>query len=305
MDPKKPERKFNPLFWLRVFVDILLAAYLGVVLAGAFSLTTMITAPLKGSICCQTPRDFGTAYQDVSFHTADGLALSGWYVPSKNGAVIILLHSYYMDRRQVLPVAAMLARHGYGLLLYDQRASGKSAGDLRSLGWLDIPDVAQAVAFVRSRPGADHAPLGVYGCSVGGAIALGAAAANPAITAVAADAPSPLIIDEAHPNVGDPDWLISLPIYSLYYRFLALRVGAQPPLSGVEAVRHIAPRPLLLISTGKQGEQGRAELLFAAAPASTTHWNIPAADHCTGPSARPDEYAARLTSFFDQALLRR
>ena len=32
----------------------------------------------------------GTSYEDVSFTTADGLRLEGWYVPSKNGANVIV-----------------------------------------------------------------------------------------------------------------------------------------------------------------------------------------------------------------------
>src|SRR6266508_5084903 len=44
-------------------------------------------------ICCVTPAEWSlTTYEDVSFTTADGLTLVGWYVPSRNGAAIIALH---------------------------------------------------------------------------------------------------------------------------------------------------------------------------------------------------------------------
>ena len=33
--------------------------------------------------------NLGTPFEDVSFRTSDGLALDGWYVPSKNGAAVI------------------------------------------------------------------------------------------------------------------------------------------------------------------------------------------------------------------------
>ncbi|MCA9980998.1 MAG: hypothetical protein KDD89_09195, partial [Anaerolineales bacterium] len=38
------------------------------------------------------PEDLGFAYQDITFPSTDGLHLSGWYVPSQNGAHIVLTH---------------------------------------------------------------------------------------------------------------------------------------------------------------------------------------------------------------------
>jgi pimeloyl-ACP methyl ester carboxylesterase len=299
----KPDRKLKPVFWLRLVLATILSVYVGAIIFGAASIAQGLTAPLNRSICCQSPRDFGVGYENITFSTSDGLALSGWYVPSTNGAVVILLHSYYADRRQVLPVAAMLVRHGYGVLLYDQRASGESQGQIRSLGWLDIPDVAQAVAFVRSRPAAGNDPIGVYGCSVGGAIAVAAAAQSPSIAAVAADAPSPLTFDEAHPNMGDSGWAMNLPIYALYFSFIALRSGVWPPTATRQNIRHIAPRPLLLISTGAGAEHAHVDELYTLAGQPKTHWNIPDADHCGGPLVRPAEYERHLAEFFDATLL--
>ena len=34
--------------------------------------------------------ELGTAYEDVAFMTSDGLRLEGWYVPTKNGATVIV-----------------------------------------------------------------------------------------------------------------------------------------------------------------------------------------------------------------------
>lgn len=295
------ERKFKLLFWLRLFLVTVVASYTGVILLSALALTTMITIPLKGTL-----PPGGPGYEDIQFRSTDGLKLSGWYLPSRNGAVIILVHSYYGDRRQTLPIAEMLARHGYGILMYDQRASGESEGEVRSLGWLDIPDVSQAVVYLQSRAGIDKKNrIGVYGCSVGGAIALAAAADNQAIAAVAADAPSPLTFDEMYSPAGDPAWAVNLPIYALYYRFVSLRAWTLPPISTGQAIRQIAPRPLLLISTGQDGELARINMLFDTAGEPKEHWNIPEASHCSGPSARPDEYEQHLVDFFNFSLLNR
>ena len=284
---------------MQIFVLLVVAAYLGVILYGAFSITNAMTVPLKGNVCC-----LSLHHEDIHFQTADGLTLSGWYIPPRNGAVIVLLHTYYLNRRQTLSVASMLARHGYGVLMYDQRASGQSEGDVRSLGWLDIPDVSKAVLWVQSRPGVDAQRIGVYGCSMGGAIALAAAAQNPTIAAVAADAASPLTFGEEHPTLADPMWSISYPIHALYYLFIGLRAQTMPSMPTWQAAQAIAPRPLLLISTGQSGERERVARFYDSAGQPKAHWNIPEAGHCGGPSVRPAEYEQHLIDFFDGALLK-
>ena len=294
-----PERKFKLSRVLRLLMLAAVASWFGIILYGALSVTMWLTVPLKGTVCC-----LEEPHENIHFQTADGLTLSGWYIPPKNGAVLILFHAYFGNRHDMLPIAEMFTRRGYGVLMYDQRASGESQGEVRSLGWLDIPDVRQAVAFAQSRPGVDKNRIGVYGCSIGGAIALASAASNLSIAAVAADAPSPLTLGEAHPQVGDPDWGINLPVAALYYSFVALRAGTLPPTSTLAAAQAIAPRPLLLISSGESGERDRIAALYNVAGEPKTHWNIPETGHCGGLSARPDEYEQRLVDFFNLSLLK-
>ena len=83
------------------------------------------------------PRDacrvHGLAYEDVTFSTADGVALSGWYVPSRNGAAVVLLHGAGSTRSAVLPHTVVLADDGFGVLLYDARGHGRSQGPSHGL----------------------------------------------------------------------------------------------------------------------------------------------------------------------------
>jgi len=50
---------------------------------------TNVPRPALGSA---TPANRGLAYQDARFRTSDGVQLSGWYIPSRNRAAIVLLH---------------------------------------------------------------------------------------------------------------------------------------------------------------------------------------------------------------------
>ena len=72
----------------------------------------------------------GAPHEDVTFTTADGLRLRGWYVPSKNGAAVIS----FPGRKGTQKPARMLARHGYGVLLFDRRGEGESEGDPNAWG---------------------------------------------------------------------------------------------------------------------------------------------------------------------------
>ena len=49
-----------------------------------------------------TPRDDGFAYEDLTLKTVDGFDLKGWYLPTHNGAAIILLHGYGGNRLEML-----------------------------------------------------------------------------------------------------------------------------------------------------------------------------------------------------------
>jgi hypothetical protein len=89
-----------------------------------------------------TPKEnLGTAYENVTLHTSDGLELDGWYVPSRNGAAVIA----FPGRAGSQAHARMLARHGYGVLLFDRRGEGASEGDPNALGWGGDRDIDAAV----------------------------------------------------------------------------------------------------------------------------------------------------------------
>jgi hypothetical protein len=93
-------------------------------------------------------------HQEVTLHTSDGLALAGWYVPSHNRAAVLVVHGGGGSREGVAAHAAMLARHGYGVLLYDARGRGESEGRADGYGWTWGKDVAAALAYLERRPDA-------------------------------------------------------------------------------------------------------------------------------------------------------
>ncbi|MFC5263172.1 alpha/beta hydrolase [Kribbella qitaiheensis] len=82
-----------------------------------------------------TPGDRGLPFSEVRFATADGIILAGWYIPSRNRAAVVLLHGAGSTRSSVLEHAVVLARHEYGVLLFDARGHGRSGGRAMDFGW--------------------------------------------------------------------------------------------------------------------------------------------------------------------------
>ncbi|NJL92276.1 MAG: alpha/beta fold hydrolase [Anaerolineae bacterium] len=262
-----------------------------------------LSRPAPSEICCETPADWGFAYEEIAFEGGDGHTLRGWYLPSQNGAGVIVLHGYGSNRLGQAPVLRMLTEAGFGVLAYDQRASGQSEGDQRSWGWLDVRDVPPAVDFALAQPDIEAGRLGIYGFSIGGQIALRAAAQDERIQAVVADGASATNSRDIYAQ-GGLDNLVIYPNMFIIDLFSTVWNDTPIPVSTRSSAAAISPRPLLLISGTQDGYERRSQrVYFAEAGQPKTLWEIPEAGHGSTWNARPDEYQQRLVAFYTTALL--
>ena len=132
-----------------------------------------------------TPRTYNMQYENVSFRTADGIMLRGWHVPSgkETDKTLILLHGYPADKGDILPALAFLQKD-FNLLLFDFRYLGESEGSYSTAGAKEVEDLLAAVLFLKTR---GITEVGVWGFSMGGAVALMATERAPEIRAVVAE----------------------------------------------------------------------------------------------------------------------
>ncbi len=132
-----------------------------------------------------TPRDLNMPYEQVSFPTLDGLTLRGWFVPSEKKAAktLILLHGYPADKGNILPALAFL-HADFNLLLFDFRYLGESEGSYSTAGAKEVEDLLAALRFLKTR-GLEE--VGVWGFSMGGAVALMTIDKAPEIRAVVSE----------------------------------------------------------------------------------------------------------------------
>jgi uncharacterized protein len=137
-----------------------------------------LTIPLR-------PADYRLTVENVRIATDDGVRLAAWFTPRAGAPAIVLLHGYPAEKADLLPLAAALAPQ-FATLLVDQRYFGDSDGRVTTLGFRERGDLKRMIDFVRSR---EATAVGVFGFSMGGAVALLTAAEDPRIGAIAAYAP--------------------------------------------------------------------------------------------------------------------
>jgi len=251
------------------------------------------------------PADLPFEVEEVTFPSEDGLQMVGWFVPSQNGATVILLHGYGGNRLAMRWHAEWLVEAGYGVLMYDERASGESQGTYRSYGWEDARDVGGALAFLNDRPEVDEEKVGIAGCSIGGQIALQGAAYYPQIGAVWADGPA-IIRAQDVPAPTNPIYALILAANYMLDWMLERKLDIKAPPPMIAIIGDIAPRPIMLVGGGQPqpfvGSEGdRLPLYVRSAGENAELWVIPEAHHCDGPLTSPEEYSKRMVDFFDAA----
>jgi hypothetical protein len=292
-------RRLDERLWRRYVRRSLLAVAgfaLGVQLVGGLAFGHVSTHVMRPYV---PAAKLGTAYEDVSFTTSDGLRLAGWYVPSKNGAALIA----FPGRSGPQKHARMLARHGYGVLLFDRRGEGASEGDGNLFGWGGEKDIAAAVEFLRSRPDVEPGRIGGIGFSVGGELMLQAAAQSDGLAAVVSDGAGTRSLAEDLDDIPSPGKWIGFPFLAVKTGAVALFSNTAPPPELTELVPRIAPTPLLLIWAPNSGGEDMNPTYYRLAGQPKAIWAIPEAGHIQGIAARPKEYERRVVDFFDHALL--
>jgi uncharacterized protein len=247
-----------------------------------------------------TEVDLGGSAEEVTFTTGDGIRIAGSYIPSKNGAAVIA----FPGRSGPQAHARMLARHGYGVLLFDLRGDGESQGDPNGFGWDSENDVMAAIAYLKQRPDVSPRRIGGLGLSVGGELLIQTAADSHDLRAVVSEGAGSRSIGEELDRSGADKWLMSFPIAAMISAGTAVFSDSLPPPYLKDLIGQIAPRPVFLIySTHGVDTEDLNPQYYAAAGEPKTIWQVPGAGHTGGLSARPRQYEQRVIAFFDHALV--
>lgn len=172
------------LRWLFILGGLVAGLIATVAAVIAKRLISPLRQPLWG-----TPTDLDMPYENVTFPAADGVRLSGWFIPAPNqtrrGATLIIVHGWGWNRLgesatdpiatftaasqvDLLRLAYSLHKDGFGLLMYDSRNHGESGTHPpMTFGETEAKDVLGAVSYLQTRPDVAPNRIGTIGFSTG------------------------------------------------------------------------------------------------------------------------------------------
>lgn len=220
----------------------------------------------------KTPADYNIArWEDVTFESADGVRLAGWFIPpspDSDGATLIYVHGLGGNRAQLLGQAAFLHRLGYGALLIDLRNHGDSEGSVTTLGYDEPKDLVGAFNYLLTRAEVDGEKIGLVGESLGAATVLRAMTLIPQARVVIAESAYSSLEDNIAEGVERITGLPPFPFAPLMIWFGERETGASiREVRPIDDIRQLAPRAALLMHGRLDDllDVSNTERLYAAA----------------------------------------
>jgi pimeloyl-ACP methyl ester carboxylesterase len=204
-----------------------------------------------------TPASFHLASEDVSFRSADGVVLRGWWVPviAPKGTVV-MVHGLNRSRIEMIRRVPFVHDAGWNALLFDLRHHGKSGGTATTFGAKEKQDVEAAAQLARSRgPG----PVVLWGVSLGAASVVLAAADDPGVAGVICDSSYRSLDDTVRHHVQLARhwrWWLGLvppwPVADEVLFWMGRRGGFDPGAIDVRAAAaRLAGRPALFVANSE------------------------------------------------------
>jgi fermentation-respiration switch protein FrsA (DUF1100 family) len=195
-----------------------------------------------------TPTALGLAYEEVALETADGLTLSGWYLPAQDAepfAALLYCHGNAGDIRDWVHAAPPFVEAGVSVLVWDYRGYGRSEGEPSEDGL--YRDGEAAWQWFQERAASDGLPAMLLGKSLGSAVAVHIAATSAGTGA----GPAGLILDSAFTSMREVIGnVVSLPLHLIPSLYESLeRVSA---ITAPTLVVHGGRDQLVPVSQGRR-----------------------------------------------------
>ncbi|MDH4068809.1 MAG: alpha/beta fold hydrolase [Ignavibacteria bacterium] len=251
------------------------------------------------------PSDLEIPFEEFRLKTSDGLSLGCWFIPAsgKPKGTIVHLHGVSECRIVGLPLARRLHQHGYNVFLYDSRRHGESEGKFCTYGFYEKHDTSTLLTRLQSREDLQLGKIGLFGSSMGAAVAVQVAAQDNRISAVVAEsgfATLRTIFDDYQRRVIKLPWHYLRNIVIVRSERLAhFKASAVSPVDAVKDV-HV---PIFIM----HGTEDRlikcsySEELYRNTGQPKELWLIEGANHSNMAEIGGEEYYRRVLAFFDQA----
>lgn len=110
---------------------------------------------------------------DINVTTKDTIKIKGYWIKSNSinpKSIIIFVHGIGGCKEHFLNLSKSLSEIGIESILIDSRAHGKSGGEFCTYGYKEKFDISSVIDFLKEKN--DTLPIGIWGDSMGGAIAI-------------------------------------------------------------------------------------------------------------------------------------
>ena len=211
------------------------------------------------------PRDVGLARAEaVTFPTADGLTLRGWFVPSIGSShtyTVLVFNGNAGNRAYRAPLAASLQQQGLQVLLFDYRGYGGSEGKPTEAGLR--ADAQAAHRYLVERDDVEASRLIYFGESLGTALAIALAAEYP---------PAGVVLRSPFPSLVE--------VGQTHYPFLPVRFLLQDRYAAMDDITRVTC-PVLVLAGDRDRiiPLGLSRRLYEAATSMKELVIVAGADH--------------------------
>lgn len=232
-----------------------------------------------------TPTEINLFYEDVRLQTADGVGISGWFVPHPQPrGTVLFLHGNAGNISQRLDTLALLHRLGLNTFIIDYRGYGRS-DPVQPTEPGTYHDAEAAWRYLTEIRGLDSARIVLFGRSLGGGVATWLAQEH---------RPRALILESTFTSVPD--------VAARHYPFLPVRQLMRVRYPNVERLPTLNV-PLLIVHSPHDTlipfEHGQH--LFEVANSPKTFLEI-SGNHADGYLRSMAVYEPGLAAFFDEVL---
>lgn len=232
-----------------------------------------------------TPKSWGYRYEDVTFRSADGTRLHGWFVPAgirKPKGTVVFSHGNAGSLGHHLGFALWFVPEGYNVFFYDYRGFGQSQGDPDRAKMHE--DVRAAFDYVKTRKDVNPQRLVSFGHSLGGAQSLATLGTKsiPGVKAVITEGAFASYRDMAGVVAGNVGRNITTDEWSPR-----------------DLVAKISPLPLLIVHGVNDAvvPLSQAKILYAAANKPKLLWEVPDATHGDALYRNNGEYRKKVVTW--------
>jgi fermentation-respiration switch protein FrsA (DUF1100 family) len=240
------------------------------------------------------PDKLGLACELVRYPSLNGNKLYGllFQTKQKPKGIIVHFHGNFGNVSNHFPCSYFLTEHGFDVLVFDYQGYGGSEG--RPHPKRTLEDGLATLTYVSTRNRNPQGGIGIFGQSLGAAVAAGVAAKNREVKAVVLEAGfssyRSIARDVAKRSVLT--WIL----YPFYPPLLGTKYDA------IRAVQNISPTPVFFI----HGSQDRtvplkmSEALFKKAGEPKRLWVVPGAGHLECHAKAGKKYEEEISDFFSK-----